>query len=85
MNSLSFPPSLHLSPSWLALSSCSTFSGESLFQFLIYKIIHAFTCISGCRYCAIAKATLKELRVPFTEIDVTETDADPASAGVHTA
>jgi len=35
---------------------------------------------SGCRYCAIAKAKLKELRVPFTEIDVTESADDPSSA-----
>jgi glutaredoxin 3 len=35
---------------------------------------------SGCRYCAIAKAKLKELCVPFTEIDVTVHGDDEASA-----
>ncbi len=35
---------------------------------------------SGCRYCAIAKAKLKELCVPFTEIDVTDDGDDEVSA-----
>ena len=35
---------------------------------------------SGCRYCAVAKAKLKELRVPFTEIDVTDAGDDQGPA-----
>jgi glutaredoxin len=59
-----------------------------------YMHTHIYTCMnayfracihtfSGCRYCAIAKAKLKELRVPFTEVDVTESEQDPSAAGTH--